>query len=469
MSCMTHCLGISLTLLRDSSLPFRFARISDNLEAVNTQMSLLSLNPLPMSNDIDTNVGNARQALSGDKTAIAQVYGVSEITGRDLPLYSVQWEYQTLLNVASPGYDSPLTSSQTALVAASSNNAVVRTLVEAFYSTVSCSYGSADISTQLTEDLAARTFTLSFPCGNKTTQYSLANPVVADSHACTDGSPTIYVYLANPSDATTPILNLYQCTISASSAMSPVVVSAAVRGAKTAGASFSRQDLPTNLNLVKYIGADALNNFGSNGWRALLSSLTLAESESQDRLELLEVTMETIVKNALARVSYWMTYGVETGKIPGLEWSYTYGQVSCSLPRSSSYPQILTPLDTSQLEVPALKLHPTTIQLGWLVVPLALLLLQIFLMIYYTVYNTGKVDFTDPVAMALIGLASDRDLNVEGGSTGEFKDDKDVLHNLTFVYGAANVAVQGQADRLVLATGNANFRLGAPEKGQSYV
>lgn len=158
--------------------------------------SMSSGSYLPHDGDYDDNVANAlNNQLSSDNTSTPSVYGYSLIGGRGRPVYSIHHPTALLLGVDPRGV---LTSAQTTLMAGSSNN-LVETVVEGFIPTVTCTpLSTLEVFSSSASDPAKVTYSFTFPCGNKTAAYTLANPIVVDVHACMNGDPLIYVFALAP-------------------------------------------------------------------------------------------------------------------------------------------------------------------------------------------------------------------------------------------------------------------------------
>lgn len=89
--------------------------------------------------------------------------------------------------------------------------------------------------------------------------------------------------------------------------------------------------------------------------------------------------------------------------------------------------------------------------MAWICVPVCLLLLACGTTIFVVVSDTGGVDFTNPVAMALIGIGSPSDPIVMGACTGEYYDGKVVNELEHFKHKPRRVRLAYGVERLLHA------------------
>ncbi|GAA5821551.1 hypothetical protein JCM11251_000904 [Rhodosporidiobolus azoricus] len=401
--------GTSVALSNLSS-PYPLLRLSSQLSSplFLTSFPLFAAG-LPSSQDTDFNL----KALWSDPTVdptsttkpTALVLQTQEFNGQKDPLWAASYFTQQALGVAEVGVD---TTTKTAfskeeqrLLDASPDVRVYAT-VEGFLANATCRTFSPEFThSSLGGDSSLAIYSFDFPCGLATGVYSSPeddSASIVDTYACdTPSTPEVYIFSLVPSAGTVSFA--YRCTLSTSSVLLPVEVLTQTRLARTIGPPHSPVALPTSLGVVKALGAETLNNHGLSGFSALAEGLDGVDLAGFDRQAYLERVLEALAKGMLARVQdFLVNQGVNTREFVetvGLQWEE----------------------GTARYQFQSLKLHPTRLQLLWLIPPLLLLLSLLFFALPYVLLTPGQTDFTDPVVASLIALASEKDEGVKGART----------------------------------------------------
>ncbi|GAA5889032.1 hypothetical protein JCM6882_009722 [Rhodosporidiobolus microsporus] len=437
--------GTSVAVVNISA-PYPLLRLSSNLAGLSLTPTLLPTlaSGLPSSQDTDFNLKALWSDPSIDPNSTvkptAMVLQVQEFNARGEGLFAATYLMNRALGVEAGGSGDggnatanfrPFSGRERRLLDASPDVRVYAT-VEAFFANATCDELPATgvdavrftHSFLRDEGNAANSANLSlyefdFACGTATGVYSTTSPssggsggespTVVDTYACpfSSSTPSIYVFSLLPSRGTLSFA--YRCTLSTSSALLPIELVTQLRLAHSVGppVARSRVELPDSLPVVAALGAETLNTFGLQGFSALAEGLDGVELAGLERRAYVERVVEALAKGMLARVQHFLVeQGTVTGefvRLLGLEWEE----------------------GEAKYQLQSLKLHPTAPQLAWLLPPLLLLLLLLlpllFLFLPLVLLTPGgadgAADFTDPVAVALIGL----------GSGSERREEKDAV------------------------------------------
>ncbi|KAM0788153.1 hypothetical protein ACM66B_001316 [Microbotryomycetes sp. NB124-2] len=421
--------------------PWSFARLSQNLDAVSQSNFQLLVYPYDSGDLI--NMAHLRYAEFDDERPLVMLDGNRLYAGQDDPLVSpsvfdVTRYYLNLsasavetasdstadgegvlqadlsglgaTNLSHGAHD--LFDSDMARMFNAGTKAWQQAPVEGFLSDFKCAdYNSTYVNVTFSAVADAGVIVGSFDfgdCGQKLAVYD-NNASIADVYACNNGSPDIYFIFISDTSAfanstqNTVIdgelnLTFSKCSLaSVSSGM--YVVSKYERGGTSIMQVKSEVpdtlvDIPPNFQLVSFMGQDLLNNFGQQGWAGLAQSLSWVfalDSLTQTnvtRVNLyLERLCERLVKATLALMSGALAVeGDSIGSLDGLNLVTT----------KSDFTFFMT----------AIQIHLESFQLFWLFVPVLLLLIQLALSYHVFIGRRERVDFTDPVTTAFIGMAS---------------------------------------------------------------
>ncbi|BGP20134.1 hypothetical protein JCM10213v2_008269 [Rhodosporidiobolus nylandii] len=442
------------------SVPFRRARISENINLLLPYLDNLT-SFLSASDEADTNVEAVVNSLNPVPQDIqATILNTLEVSSTDDPLFAAQTQLQLIRGVYLDEVPSTLNERQRRMLAPS-REIVAFAEVEGFLANATCMPFSPTYTTAPSDVLNATAFTISFPCGTKEAYYWTSPPsasfssapAVADAFICPDATPVLFVYSALPSPPS--ILLTYRCEISTSSSLVAMSFSPLLRTAHITSPPTSTVVLPTNLGVLEVLAQDLLDEFSGRGWRVLQNALDLVQQRAENLTEFVERSVETLVKVTLARASYAFTSAAENGIVPELKYEET----------------------ESFYQVEALQIHLTRSTSFWLVPPLLLLFLLLFLAPYVlfpsSCQSTGRTDFTDCTDVALIALGSEADERLRGGGTGDFADeDGEREDRLRIRFGERVGKKEGEEGgrKLELTAGTEEeVKLRRPEEGALYV
>ncbi|GAA6037516.1 hypothetical protein JCM8097_008231 [Rhodosporidiobolus ruineniae] len=449
------------------SIPFRRARLADNLELLlpflDNVTSLLSA-----SDEADVNVDAVAASLSAvPQTVQATILNTLEASSANDPLFAAQTQLRIIQGVLLPEVENNLTRRETRMLEPS-REIVAFAEVEGFLAESSCTLFSPNYTTAPSPSLKATAFSINFPCGQKQVYYWTSpasrspstlspNYTVADAFACPDGTEVVFLYTAAPSPPSPALVSTYRCAISATSVLVPMAFSPLLDVARFQGPWTDPVPLPASLGIVDLLGEDLLDDMGPRGFVVLQRAWQQVDERGQDVQEFLERTVETLVKVTLARASYVFTRAAEEGAVDALRYEDT----------------------ESKYQVEALALHLTNDTLYWLLPPLLLLALLLFtgshvLLPQLGARTLGRTDFTDPLECALIALGSPEDERVRGAGTGEFADEEAAREREVRLRYGERARKVGEPDegsrRLVLtAARQEELRLNKPETGVAYV
>ncbi|KAK4048601.1 hypothetical protein OIO90_005771 [Microbotryomycetes sp. JL221] len=412
------------------SANWSYAHLTDNLEKV--QASQFSLLLYPYDSGDLLNMGHLRYADFDDTRPLIMLEGTRLYAGQDDPLVS-----STVLELPRYYLNQTGMSNTTADNAASSlanafneeeaslfsagNKAWQQAGVEGFLSDAACvDYDNSNVNYTFTavEDAEVVIATFDFGCGQKLAVYS-NDTAIADVHACQDGTPVIYfVFISDTSTAARQNgtgdnvdedgdnnITFSRCDVEWVS--SAIYTAAKYERGGTAIMEIKSQDtesreIPPSFEIVKFLGNDMLNNFGRQGWAGLAQSLVwvfaldeVTEGATTRINQYLERLVERLVKATLAQISGALAIEGDINKeLDGQQLVLVNSQFT--------------------FFTTALQIHLSRAQLWWLVIPIALLLLQLGLSWLIIAERKTIVDFTDPVSTAFIGMLSAEPTDYDG-------------------------------------------------------
>ncbi|GAA6010120.1 hypothetical protein JCM10207_007568 [Rhodosporidiobolus poonsookiae] len=383
----------------------RFARLSDN-------------GPVFQQSSLQTMAGNAPGGGDADSFVDAALLLLTQGAAYDPPVTVLTTSQnvlgRSLFNAAhlrnivysmtsTEPDDSIFSPSERALISASGQRTAYAE-VEGFDAAAECAQYPLDVSHTLDSATGLVRYDFVFDCGSRTAYYdsTVVLPIVADSYACTDGSPIVYYWIMLSTLDTSPAI--FRCSVAASSSIQHAQVYAEASIGLLVGPAQDEAPIPDTFSIADFLGADLLNNFGHSGWKKLAGAMvqitkqqTLAQQVASYNA-FFEFLTATLAKGALARVSAALTQLYESN------WSQ---------------PPVVPTGVVGHFQVQALRIHLRGYLLAWIIVPILLLLILTYSSLYF-LSSTGQTDFTDPVSTALIGIASDDNDAVRGSSTGEF-------------------------------------------------
>ncbi|KAK4050143.1 hypothetical protein OIV83_003714 [Microbotryomycetes sp. JL201] len=407
------------------SAPWVYAHVAENLPVL--QASNFSLFTYPYDSGDLLNMGHLRFADFDNERPLVMLDGNRMYAGQDDPLVSPSpFEIvRYYLNETIPGSNfsgiaegdlSGAFDTDEKNLYNAGNKAYQQAVVEGFLSRVQCSdYASTGVNTSFQPVPDAQVFvgSFAFDCGQKLVVYS-NDTSIADIYACEDGSPDLYFMFISDTSALTnssesqnvlidgdPNLTFTKCTV-VSITSGSYTVSKYERGGtslmevKSKPSPNSLTVIPTSFPIVKFMGDDLLNNFGRQGWSGLAQSLvwtfTLSEISQSDATRInqfLERLVERLVKATLAQIA--AAVAVEADSLAGDPDGLNYTE------SSSEFTFYTT----------ALQLHLEGNQFVWLIVPVALLSLQLLLSYHIFSERHDSVNLTNPITTAYIGIVSE--------------------------------------------------------------
>ncbi|GAA6013473.1 hypothetical protein JCM10207_008862 [Rhodosporidiobolus poonsookiae] len=373
------------------SLEFNSTHLSDYVAALDTAYTVAGV-VAPTLVDFDRSIGAAQEAVLDRADQFTAFQGLhQEDTSRALPIFDAL-SYTSQI----PGYGdaSSFSASEQRMVFASGNTTIHVPRVEAFFANASCSNFTPRFRWDANTTRGWTNGPLTFPCGRKFAVYDhdSASDFVADTYACTtDAQPQLYLFGLNVT-AGAPLF-AYECNVSTSSADVPIDIYVQQFRAGVTSLDPASITALSTFPIVRYLGLEFLNAFGSRGWPALTAAFAAILNNANDTATLqryAETAVETIAKVELAGLSAFVFGQVQSGSAL-FEPGEGRGTV------------------TAQYRVQALKQHVSGLSLGWFLVPLSLLALLLYsssllLLRSPAALHPADLDLTDPTTVALVGL-----------------------------------------------------------------
>lgn len=282
---------------------FNLTRLVDNLTYA-TESLEVSVNSFPAA-DIDKSATQAMLSIptrfsAGTDNFSTQVFDTTEISTHGVPLFEASLPQERLARFEN-----------TTGSAGDAADVVISTPAEAFYATIVCSNVTSTLPSTI--EVSNKTLAVEIEprcgAGNRTFIWRRDLIFIGDTHAC-DGvdGPLVYVLQANTTGGV--LRSVFECTVSASSAVLPVVVVPRNNSAYITGSPVNRSDIPSSFPLGAYLGEDLLNSFGSSGWLAFTRVIGGA-NVGLDQQKLAEILVETVAKIELTHAQYFVSASLE--------------------------------------------------------------------------------------------------------------------------------------------------------------